>query len=607
VGEGVPAEITAAGDRILVRCDYRSKELVRMVPGRKWEDKDRVWTVPLSWGACQALRGVFGDRLEIGPQLAAWANQDYATRVAPALQLRQSMELPAAHPYLSYLARVEASLAEGGFRLFPHQKTGALFLLSANDALLSDGLGSGKTATCVTALRTLFESGADCLPVLVICPKAVMTHWEREINRLFPQLIVSVVTGAAGKRQKALQPGMHVYIMAWDNVRRHSRLAPYGSYRLKHCQECDPEEKGKRATCERCPKELNEIGFKTIIADEAHKQKDPAAKMTRALWAVQHGPTVTRRWSLTGTPIANHPGDIWAPMHGIAADDFGGRTQFVDRYGLLSWNEFGGLDIVGIRPDTKDEFFRVLDPRFRRMPKEVILPHLPPKLYQERLLEMSSDQKKAYRQMEEHLIAELAEGRLIATNPLAQLTRLMQFASATAYLNEDGSVKLVDPSCKVDELMVILEELGDDPLVVSSESRLLIELAAARLREAGITHSLIVGGQSVEERQRAIDDFQEGRVRVNMFTLKAGGVGLTLTRAGHLVRLQRSYSAIDNLQGEDRVHRIGSERHTHVAIIDLVAQDTVEETSQKMALFSKAERLEEVVRDRDALRRLLKG
>ena len=85
-----------------------------------------------------------------------------------------------------------------------------------------------------------------------------------------------------------------------------------------------------------------------------------------------------------------------------------------------------------------------------------------------------------------------------------------------------------------------------------------------------------------------------------MFTYKAGGVGLTMNAADILVRLQRSWSLVDNLQGEDRVHRIGSEVHDSVNIIDVVTANTVE-VQQCLRLHSKSQRLEEIVRDRDQL------
>jgi SNF2 family DNA or RNA helicase len=101
-----------------------------------------------------------------------------------------------------------------------------------------------------------------------------------------------------------------------------------------------------------------------------------------------------------------------------------------------------------------------------------------------------------------------------------------------------------------------------------------------------------------------VDQFQQGQVRVVLGTIDAAGEGLTMTRARHLCFAQRHWSALKNTQAEGRVHRIGSEVHDSVEIIDLVSIGTVEER-QRDALSGKLARLEEVVRDREALARLL--
>jgi SNF2 family DNA or RNA helicase len=159
---------------------------------------------------------------------------------------------------------------------------------------------------------------------------------------------------------------------------------------------------------------------------------------------------------------------------------------------------------------------------------------------------------------------------------------------------------MIEPSSKVDALIDILEELGDKPVLVSAAHRQLIDLAATRLTKLKIQHGLVVGGQQAFDRQATVRDFQDGKLRVLLFTLAAGGTGLTLTRADTQVRLQRSWSMIDNLQGAGRNHRIGSEQHKSIHYIDVVAKNTVEEV-QLERLSDKLERLEEINRDRARL------
>jgi SNF2 family DNA or RNA helicase len=253
--------------------------------------------------------------------------------------------------------------------------------------------------------------------------------------------------------------------------------------------------------------------------------------------------------------------------------------------------------------------------------------------------------------MREHMIANLGE-LLVAPNPLAQLMRLNQLASSCAELepvtrreqrerpvwaseenwivdtegqrhriplrDDDGNVvtekyvyeypdfdvKLTAPSPKVDDLVDLLEEMGEEPLVVAAVSRQLIELAAERLTKLNIPHGLVTGAQSGWERAEAVRRFQDGRDRVILLTLGAGAEGLTLTRARQMLFMQTSYSEIQNAQARDRVHRIGSEIHESIQIIEQITPGTVEETRREI-VETKAMRMEEVVRDEEILRRLL--
>jgi SNF2 family DNA or RNA helicase len=156
---------------------------------------------------------------------------------------------------------------------------------------------------------------------------------------------------------------------------------------------------------------------------------------------------------------------------------------------------------------------------------------------------------------------------------------------------------LTEPSPKLDELEAIFDEMPDKPIIVCAESRQLIDLASIRLSKRKIPHGLITGTVNEFERQRVLREFQAGRLQALLFTVKAGGVGLTMTAADTIVFLQRSWSMIDNKQAEDRAHRIGSERHESIHVIDIVARDTVEE-GQIARLTEKFMRLQEIARDR---------
>jgi SNF2 family DNA or RNA helicase len=225
---------------------------------------------------------------------------------------------------------------------------------------------------------------------------------------------------------------------------------------------------------------------------------------------------------------------------------------------------------------------------------------------------MSTKQKKAYEQMRDVMIAQLEGGEaLTAPSPLTQTTRLLQFASSYAGIAVDEitgemSVALSEPSCKIDSLMDDIDagDFGDDSVAVCAVSRQLIDILSARLEKAKIPHGLITGAQNEDERQKAIDDFQSGRIKWILFTAQAGGVGVTLTAARRLIMLQRPWSLVDYKQALDRVHRIGSEIHDSIVITDYVTEGTIEERVIQV-LETKADNFEQIVKDKNQFLKML--
>lgn len=586
--------------RVTVVSDYpmRDKERIKSLPGSRYDVKSHMWFAPLTWATCRALRGIFGEDLQIGPKLIDWATAERAGRIDPARELRNAWD------------------AEGDEDLYPFQRAGVQFLTYARRALLCDEMGTGKTVQTIRTLMNIARTGENPFPAIVVAPNNMTITWKKEIEKWWPGVTATVIKGPPKKRLEQINDGAHVHIINFEGLRAHSRLAPYGSVRLKRCVVCDPmlpdTKSNQQSSCEHCKKELNKIGWKTVIVDEAHRMKDPKAKQTRACWALRTDAT-ENVFCLTGTAIANAPHDLWPALHMISEDEWPSRVKYIDRYCLASYNIFGGMSVIGLRDDTKEEFFDIVDPRMRRMPKEAVLPFLPKKTYSERYVEMNPKQKRAYDQMEAGLIALLDDdgdssegGIAVASNPLVQLTRLTQFASAYAEVNDEGKVVMTTPSNKIDALLELLDDMGEEPLVVFAQSRQLIKLAEAALERRKISFSLIVGGQSPEEREAAKEAFQQGQVRVIMCTIAAGGIGITLTRSAAACFLQRSWSMVENSQAEDRVHRIGSEIHDKIEIIDIISVGTVEER-QRVVLGTKYDRLEEVMRDKETVARVLLG
>ena len=229
---------------ISMTTSFAEKESIKSIPGSRYTG-DR-WVLPLAWASCLALRGVFGQRLEIGPMLDQWARNEIATRIDPCNQIRM------------LVAWANDEVTEPG--LYPFQDVGVEFLSRAKRALLTDEMGTGKTTQIIRAIRRLADRGENPFPVCVVTLNTVKLVWQREWGREAPrgdpQVEVFVITGTPTNRKKifakaneAIADGYDVAVVInIESVRIHSRLAPYGNVRLSEA--------------EKTPKELNKIPFR---------------------------------------------------------------------------------------------------------------------------------------------------------------------------------------------------------------------------------------------------------------------------------------------------------------------------------------------------------
>jgi len=506
--------------------------------------------------------------------------------------------------------------------LYPYQETGVRFLRVAESALLADEMGTGKTAQTIATLEA-----DDLYPALIVCPNTVKFVWRREFAKWAPDrevVVASNGTVAANKDAQAVLDGeADVLVINWEATKNLSRLAGYGSIHLAGCTDCDPNSTRRPAQCERENKVLNTIPWKVVIADEVHRAKSPKAKQTRALWAV--GDDADRRYALTGSPLTNSPADLWSVMRFVSPTEYPAKWPWLERYAKLQYNPFSqSPDVVGLREDRRDELDRFLMPRFLRRTKAMVLPDLPPKTYERRDVVLTGKQKKAYDSLRDDCIAAIDGGMMSTTSILTQALRLRQFAAAygelivdpkdatqemtfddigTEFDKLDAHVRLSEPSSKLDALEDVLLELGDQPVVVFADSRQLIDLAFARFVDK-VPCAKITGPIATKEREVAVENFQDGLVRIMFATVGAGGEGITLTAASTAVFLQRPWSLVQSKQAEDRLHRIGQDAE-NVLYIDLVTADTVEERVFE-ALMEKGEMLEDLVRDKENLQRWLK-
>jgi SNF2 family DNA or RNA helicase len=247
---------------------------------------------------------------------------------------------------------------------------------------------------------------------------------------------------------------------------------------------------------------------------------------------------------------------------------------------------------------------RFLLPRLIRRLKAQVLPHLPPKVYERRDVELKGKQLTAYRAMQKEMLAAVEDGTLFAENPLVQVGRLRQLAVAYGEMQGDD-FRMTEPSSTLDAFEDVMDDLGPSRQVVAfAESRQLLDLAEARLAKNGVTYGALTGAYDEAQRAAFVDSFRSGDLRVMLVQASVGGEGVDGLQVADVgVFLERPWSAVLNAQCEDRLHRVGQEGES-VLYVDLVVQDTVHERVFEV-LGEKARKLEDLVRDEETMRRWL--
>lgn len=567
----IPVAMSSDGRSFLVGAGPRHTDTMKQISGARHDPKNGVWVMPAFLAQAHALGSLLRGQLTYGEDvrerlmlLVDWQLAQLRTKEGPRLDWSDSP-------------------------LYQFQQIGVEFICNSRRTILADDMGTGKT---VQALISLAE--VDAFPALVVCTNSMKFKWADEVrNWLGEDVIPYVVDGTKPKREKIIAEAAAsdesghpvVVIVNYETLWRHSALAPFGSTALSDKEKVEGS--------------LNQIRWQAVVADEAHKIKEPKAKQTRAVWYASRSARV--RLALTGTPIVNSPDDLWSIGRFVCPEEFGlSRSRWRDRYCIMQPGIHGGVENLGLRPDRRAELDAWLQPRFLRRTKEEVLPQLPSKVRTTLKVQMTTKQAKAYKALKDEMIARLDDGSLIlATDGLGLSIRLRQVASAMPVVEDGAVTALTAPSCKVDALLDLLED-GAAPVVVYAESRKLIELAAAEVEKRGYRVGLITGLVPTDERAVVVAEFQAGNLDVVLGTTGAAAEGVTLTRASTLIFLQRSWSNVANRQAEDRVHRIGQEASS-VNIITLVTEDTIDEAVEN-TVNEKEGRFQELVRDPEWLR-----
>lgn len=411
-----------------------------------------------------------------------------------------------------------------GNKPYPYQLAGVNWLVEHEQALLADQMGLGKTIQAIIAIRVLFRKG-ELENALVVCPASMTNVWEREIKSWAPELRPLRIQGQQWLRADAWQSHAEIYIVSYETLRNDIDQLP-------------PEK------------------FGLYVLDEAQKIKNPSTKTHRAVAQL----TPKYRWALTGTPIENSIGDVVAIFNVLKPDLF--KNEYL--------------------PSTHAVRLKI-EPHLLRRTLDQVKLDLPELTHQEHWLDLLPRQRAEYDRTESREVKTIKRMGQEATriHILALITQLKQIC------NYDDSS---EQSCKLDFITDQLEDLAEDndkALVFSQYPVKTLEKIGPKLRRfAPLTYS---GALSSKQRDDVIAKFQDTDDNaVLLMSVRAGGMGITLTRANHVFHFDHWWNPAIVDQASARVHRIGQKKP--VFIHSLYAADTIEQRifdllQQKRAVF----------------------
>jgi hypothetical protein len=421
--------------------------------------------------------------------------------------------------------------------LRPYQQRGLAWLAGMCEAglggCLADDMGLGKTIQ-VIALH-LHRREAKAGPTLVVCPASLLGTWDREVRRFSPDVPVRRYHGG----------GRHLEDLAADEI----VLVTYGVVLRDSAR-------------------LAEVGWGLVVADEAQHAKNPLSRTARELRAVP----APARVALTGTPVENRLSELWAILDWTTPGLLGHLEAFTRRV---------AVPVERYRDAEATTRFAALIRPFllrRRKSDPGIAPELPRKTETDVFVPLTAEQVTLYEAMVRETMEaiETRQGIERAGLVFKLLTALKQICNHPAqYLKQPGP--LDGRSGKLaafDELTDVILANGESMLVFTQYTQM-AALLQQHLDTRGIGSLFLHGGVPVPRRDEMVARFQAGDVPVFLLSLKAGGTGLTLTRATHVLHYDRWWNPAVEDQATDRAYRIGQDRP--VQVHRLIAEGTLED------------------------------
>jgi hypothetical protein len=424
-----------------------------------------------------------------------------------------------------------------------YQQTGLAWLQFLTEhqlaGVLADDMGLGKTVQTLAHILTEKQHGRLGTPVLVVAPTSMMNVWQSEAEHFAPTLKVLLSHGAARK------PGLGK-MRDYDVV-----LTTY-------------------ALLSRDEESLKKIKWHMLILDEAQNIKNAKTKAA----AIVSTLPANHRLCLTGTPLENHLGELWSLfnflMPGFLGDEKRFRADYrtpIEREGDVARGQF---------------LARRIKPFLLRRSKNEVASDLPPKTEIIRTVDIAGAQADLYesvrvamdaRVREEIAAQGLARSHIIVLDALLKLRQIC--CDPRLIKSFDGAKRKAPASAKLELLLEMLDALLAEgrAILVFSQFTSMLKLIEAELKTREIAYVTLTG--DTVDRKTPVKKFQEGKVKIFLISLKAGGTGLTLTAADTVIHYDPWWNPAVENQATDRAHRIGQDKP--VFVYKLVTKGTVEE------------------------------
>jgi SNF2 family DNA or RNA helicase len=414
-------------------------------------------------------------------------------------------------------------------------------------ACLADDMGLGKTIQALALIQKDWESG-ERRPALLICPTSVVNNWQKEANRFTPELPVMVHHGIERMRGEAFKTKAMEHAIVISSYALLNR--DFETF-----------------------KDLNWVG---VVLDEAQNIKNPETKQAKAARAIQ----ADYRIALTGTPVENNVGDLWSIMEFLNSDFLGTQGEFKNRF---------FIPIQAARdPEASERLKRLTGPFILRRLKtdKTIITDLPEKMEMKVFCTLTKEQASLYEAVVKETMEALDETEGIQRKGvvLATLLKLKQVCNHPAHFLGDNS-PAPGRSGKLTRLTEIAEEMvevGDHALIFTQFAEMGAILQRYLQETFGREVLFLYGGTPKKHRDQMVERFQghDDGPFLFILSLKAGGTGLNLTRANHVIHFDRWWNPAVENQATDRAFRIGQTKN--VQVHKFICAGTLEEKIDEM-------------------------